>query len=64
MKFRRPFAAFRILVSGGEQYLVQDRFQFAVGLSELTYVYPDATRSVRVGADQIVGVELVEQKAA
>jgi hypothetical protein len=64
MKSRRPFVAFRILASGGDKYLVEDRFQFAVGMTELTYVFPDSSRFVRLTADQIAGVEMVEQKPA
>jgi hypothetical protein len=64
MKFRKPFARFRILTTGGDKYLVEDRFQFAVGQTKMIYVFPGSDRTVQLGADNIAGVELVEQQPA
>lgn len=64
MKFRKPFASFWIITSTGDRLLVEDRFQFAIGMTRMHYVYPDAVRAVELTADKIAAVEVVEQKPA
>ena len=64
MKLRRPFVPFRIVTTGGDKYLVEDRFQFAIGLTKVMYVFPRSDRFVELTADKIAGVETVEQKPA
>jgi hypothetical protein len=64
MKARKPFASFRIVTNDGNKYLVEDRFQFAVGLTKMIYVFPGSDRTVELTAEKITGIELVEQKPA
>ena len=64
MKLRRPFVPFRIVTTGGDKYLVEDRFQFAIGQTRLMYVFPGSDRFVELTADKIAGVESVQQPAA
>lgn len=64
MKQNRPFVAFRIVATSGEEYLVEDRFQFAVGQSRIMYARPKSGGTVHLSADQIAAVKVVEQKPA
>jgi hypothetical protein len=63
MKRNRPFVPFRIVTTGSEAYVVEDRFQFAVGHTEFAYARPAPGGIVRVSADQIAAVEVTEQKS-
>jgi len=64
MKFRHPFVAFRIFATGGCEYFVEDRLQFAVGLTEMLYADRKKGGFVRLTADNIVGIEEMKEKPA
>jgi len=66
MKTHRPFVPFRIVTSSGERYEVRDRFQFAVSDTQrvLCYLLPELKRYVELSAEQIVGVERLQEKPA
>jgi len=64
MKRNRPFIPFRILTTGTETFLVEDRFQFAVGQSEMSYARPASGGLVHLSADRIVAVEAMVRKPA
>jgi len=53
----RPFLPFRMTTTAGEQFEVHDPFSFAIGNSELLYLFPKTSKSVRIRLQEIVGVE-------
>ena len=63
MKRNRPFVPFRI-VTNSETFIVSDRFQFAVGQSEIAYARPASGGLVHVNADRIASVDAVGKKSA
>ena len=64
MKRNRPFTPFRIVTTGGERYLVEDRFQFAVAESKVLYSRPASQGLVRLTPDGIAAVETAKQEPA
>jgi len=61
LKRREPFAPFRIVMSSGDGYLIEDPDALAIASSQLHY-YPRSSRSVHLRLNQISAVE--EETAA
>jgi hypothetical protein len=62
MKRRKPFMRFRIVTTGGDKYLVEDLFQFAVAETKVMYVFPASDRFIELKSEQIAGIEELEVK--
>ena len=57
LKRREPFAPFRIVMSSGDRYLIEDPDALAIGTSQLFYYPARSTVGVHLRANQIVAVE-------
>jgi hypothetical protein len=59
MLHRRPFQAFRVVVSSGDRYDVLDRHLLAIGQTQLVYCYPRTDRIAFVRMSEIASVEAI-----
>jgi hypothetical protein len=61
LKNREPFVAFRIVMSSGDRYLIEDPDALAIGTQQLFY-YPRNGVGVHLRANQIAAVEETSEK--
>jgi hypothetical protein len=54
---RKPFAPFRMVLSGGEVLNVVRPFQVGVGLTRFRYAAPDSDRTTEQRLDEIASLE-------
>ena len=54
---RKPFAAFRIVSTGGASYEVINRFQIAIGETTFLYCFPRSNRNAILHINQIAAFE-------
>jgi hypothetical protein len=57
LKRRAPFAPFRIVMSSGDKYTVEDPDALAIGGSQVFYYPPRPGAGVHMRLNQIVAVE-------
>jgi hypothetical protein len=61
---RDPFDPFRIVISSGDKYLVENPHNLAIGESLLSYFYPHSDRFVFIRINQLVAIERFVEKPA
>jgi len=54
---RNPFEPFRIITSSGDRYEVTNRFNLAIGQSQLAYFFPRSDRWALIRLNQITEIE-------
>ncbi len=63
LKRREPFEAFRIVMTSGNRYVIEDPDALAIASSQLHY-YPRSGVGIHLRLNQVAAVEEVEQKPA
>jgi pyridoxine/pyridoxamine 5'-phosphate oxidase len=63
LKRQEPFVAFRIVLSSGDRYLIENPDALAIATSQLHY-YPRSGMGVHLRLNQIAAVEVENQKPA
>ena len=64
LRKRDPFIPFRIVMSSGEKYVVDNPDAMAFGETQLFYCFPKSDRVAWLRFNQIESVETMEWKAA
>jgi hypothetical protein len=54
---REPFAPFRIVMTSGDRYVIENPEALAIGSSQLHYYLPRSDRAVHMRLNQIACVE-------
>jgi len=62
LKNREPFAPFKIVMSSGDRYLIEDPDALAIGTQQLFYYPRQNGVGVHLRANQIVAVEESPEK--
>jgi hypothetical protein len=57
----RPFTGFHVVLVGGGKLDVTDRWQVAVGLTEIRYLVPRSDRGTTIEVDRITALEPLEE---
>ncbi len=57
LKGREPFAPFRIVMTSGDRFLIEDPDALAIGSSQLHYYLPRSDRALHLRMSQIASVE-------
>ena len=60
-KRQEPFQPFRIVMTSGDKYLIENPDSLAIGGSQLHYYLPRSDRAVHMRINQIAAVEGPEQ---
>jgi hypothetical protein len=63
MLHREPFVGFRIVVTGGDRYEIENPDLVALGESQLVYCFPRSDRFAVIRLNQIVSLEQHEPKS-
>ena len=63
LKRRDPFAPFRIVMSSGDCYVIEDPDALAIATSQLHY-YPRSGMGIHMRLNQIAAVEVESEKPA
>jgi hypothetical protein len=63
LKRREPFEPFRIVMTSGDRYLIEDPDALAIASSQLHY-YPRGGMGIHMRLNQIAAVEEPEQRPA
>jgi hypothetical protein len=53
----KPFGAFRIVLASGDIFEVSDRWQLAIGLSQVRYLFPRSDRGATLRLSEIFAIE-------
>jgi hypothetical protein len=64
LKHKEPFQPFKIVMSSGDKYLVEDPDMLIVGPVEIIYVVPRSGETYRLRKTQVVAIEELEQRPA
>jgi hypothetical protein len=64
LKARIPFLPFRIVLSSGDRYLIENPDALAIGSSQLHYCLPRSDRAVHMRLNQISSIEELNEKPA
>ena len=64
LKRREPFAPFRIVMTSGDRYSIEDPDALAIGGSQLFYYLPGTGRLIHMRLNQIAVVEEENEKPA
>ena len=64
LKRRSPFIPFRIVMSSGDQFLIQDPDALAIASSQLHYYPPRSGSAVHMRLNQIAAVVEFDEKPA
>ena len=59
-----PFRPFRIIITSGDRYEVQNPHLVAIGRTELLYFFPRSDRWASIRLNQIVSAETVQSAAS
>jgi hypothetical protein len=62
LRRRDPFVPFRVVMSSGDGYVIEDSELLAIGSSQLVYCYPHSDRVAHLRMSQIASVEELEVK--
>ncbi|MCY2950454.1 MAG: hypothetical protein NTU53_00555 [Planctomycetota bacterium] len=63
LKRQEPFSAFRIVMSSGDRYLVEDPDALAIATSQLHY-YPRSGLGIHLRLNQVLAVEEMNERPA
>jgi len=64
LRKREPFVPFRLVMSSGESYTVEESELLAIGQSQLIYCMPHSDRVVYLRLNQLASVEDLGQSSA
>ena len=64
LKNREPFSAFKIVMTSGDHYLIEDPDALAIGSSQLHYYLPRTDKAIHLRLNQIAAVEERSEKPA
>lgn len=64
LKRKEPFVPFRIVMTSGDQYLIQDPDALAIAASQLHYYPPRSGSAIHMRLNQIVAVVEYDEKPA
>ena len=53
----KPFGAFRLVVANGETFEVSERWQIAIGLTQIRYLFPRSDRGATLQIDDVTAIE-------
>jgi hypothetical protein len=62
LRRRDPFVPFRVVMSSGDGYVIEDSELLAIGSSQLVYCYPHSDRVAHLRMSQIASVEELDAK--
>lgn len=63
LKRQEPFVPFRIVMTSGDRYLIEDPLALAIATSQLHY-YPRAGMGIHLRMNQISGIEELDEQPA
>ena len=61
LRRREPFIPFRVIMSSGEGYTIENSELLAIGNSQLVYCFPHSDRIAHLRMSQISAVEELDQ---
>jgi len=64
LRRREPFIPFRIVMAGGDRYLIEDPEALAIGRDQLHYFMPRSDRAIHMRMNQIAAIEDPGEKPA
>ena len=64
LRKREPFTPFRVVMSSGDKYTIEDSELLAIGNSQLIYCFPHSDRVAHLRLNQIAAVEETDEKPA
>jgi hypothetical protein len=53
----KPFGAFRLIVLNGDRFEVNDRWQIAIGLTQIRFLFPRSDRGATLKIDDVTAIE-------
>jgi pyridoxine/pyridoxamine 5'-phosphate oxidase len=62
LKRQEPFATFRIMMSSGDRYSIENPDALAIATSQVHY-YPRSGMGIHMRLNQVAAVEVLEEKA-
>ena len=62
LRRREPFIPFRVVMTSGEGYTIENSELLAIGRSQLIYCFPHSDRVAHLRMNQIATVEELEPK--
>jgi hypothetical protein len=63
LRRRDPFIPFRVVMSSGEDYVIENSELLAIGESQLVYCFPHSDRVVYLRMNQIAAVDDLGSRA-
>jgi hypothetical protein len=64
LKARSPFIPFRIVLTSGDRYLIENPDALAIGSSQLHYYLPRSDKAIHMRMNQIAAVEELDERPA
>jgi hypothetical protein len=63
LRRREPFIPFRVVMTSGDAYTVEDSELLAIGSSQLIYCFPHSDRVAHLRMNQISAIEELDAKS-